>query len=111
MNEAALLAARAGKKIVDDTDFELAKDKVLMGPEKTDMHKRVEETMDASIKVELYEIFGPRKNLTVQLGFWLKIIFVLGYIVFMIVEIRNRVKERKQERSIQSSQPDLLDDF
>ncbi len=34
VNEAALLAARTGKKIVDDTDFELAKDKVLMGPEK-----------------------------------------------------------------------------
>ena len=34
VNEAALLAARHGKKIVDDSDFELARDKVLMGPEK-----------------------------------------------------------------------------
>lgn len=34
VNEAALLAARAGKKIVDEHDFEEARDKVLMGPER-----------------------------------------------------------------------------
>lgn len=33
VNEAALLAARAGKKIVDVHDFENARDKILMGPE------------------------------------------------------------------------------
>lgn len=34
VNEAALLAARAGKKLVDEHDFENARDKVLMGPER-----------------------------------------------------------------------------
>lgn len=34
VNEAALLAARVGKKIVDEHDFENARDKVLMGPER-----------------------------------------------------------------------------
>jgi cell division protease FtsH len=33
VNESALLAARAGKKIVDNHDFENARDKILMGPE------------------------------------------------------------------------------
>ena len=34
INEAALFAARAGKKLVDMEDFEMAKDKVLMGVER-----------------------------------------------------------------------------
>ena len=34
VNEAALFAARAGKKLVDMEDFEMAKDKVLMGVER-----------------------------------------------------------------------------
>ena len=34
VNEAALFAARAGKKVVDMEDFEMAKDKVLMGVER-----------------------------------------------------------------------------
>ena len=55
--------------VLFNKDYELrmtsnrAEGGLLMGPEKTDMHKRVEETMDASIHVELYEIFGPRKTL------------------------------------------------
>jgi len=34
VNEAALLAARAGKRLVDMQDFELAKDKIVMGVER-----------------------------------------------------------------------------
>ena len=34
VNEAALYAARYGKKVVESTDFEVAKDKVLMGTER-----------------------------------------------------------------------------
>jgi cell division protease FtsH len=37
VNEAALLAARAGKDCVEDNDFELAKDKVMMGVERRSM--------------------------------------------------------------------------
>ncbi|MBK1667773.1 cell division protein FtsH [Rhodovibrio sodomensis] len=37
VNEAALLAARANKRVVTMNDFELAKDKVLMGSEKRSM--------------------------------------------------------------------------
>jgi cell division protease FtsH len=37
VNEAALLAARADKDRLDATDFEMAKDKVLMGPERRSM--------------------------------------------------------------------------
>ena len=37
VNEAALLAARKNKERVEMTDFELAKDKVLMGPERRSM--------------------------------------------------------------------------
>lgn len=37
VNEAALNAARLNKKKVDNSDFEMAKDKVLMGPERKSM--------------------------------------------------------------------------
>ncbi len=37
VNEAALLAARVGKKLIDMADFEHAKDKVLMGSERKSM--------------------------------------------------------------------------
>jgi cell division protease FtsH len=37
VNEAALMAARYGKNIIDMADFELAKDKVLMGTERKSM--------------------------------------------------------------------------
>jgi len=37
VNEAALIAARAGKRVVTMTDFEFAKDKVLMGAERRSM--------------------------------------------------------------------------
>ena len=46
VNEAALFAARYGKKALEMIDFEMAKDKVLMGPERksmviSDLEKRV----------------------------------------------------------------------
>lgn len=37
VNEAALAAARAGKKFLELVDFEMAKDKVIMGPERKSM--------------------------------------------------------------------------
>ncbi|PCJ29421.1 MAG: cell division protein FtsH [Rickettsiales bacterium] len=43
INEAALSAARLGKKIVDMTDFDEAKDKILMGPERKSMAMTEEE--------------------------------------------------------------------
>jgi len=43
VNEAALLAARAGKRVVTQSDFEMAKDKVLMGAERRSMAMTDEE--------------------------------------------------------------------
>jgi cell division protease FtsH len=43
VNEAALLAARAGKRVVTQADFENAKDKVLMGSERRSMVMTEEE--------------------------------------------------------------------
>ena len=43
VNEAALLAARAGKRLVTMSDFELAKDKVMMGVERRSMVMTEEE--------------------------------------------------------------------
>jgi cell division protease FtsH len=45
INEAALLAARLNKKEVDTQDLELAKDKVLMGPERRSLAMSDEEKM------------------------------------------------------------------
>jgi cell division protease FtsH len=43
VNEAALLAARAGKRLVTMADFEAAKDKVMMGAERRSMVMTEEE--------------------------------------------------------------------
>ncbi|MGF1563280.1 MAG: ATP-dependent zinc metalloprotease FtsH [Geminicoccaceae bacterium] len=43
VNEAALLAARAGKRLVTMTDFEAAKDKIMMGAERRSMVMTEEE--------------------------------------------------------------------
>nr|WP_269106621.1 ATP-dependent zinc metalloprotease FtsH [Massilia sp. TS11] len=43
VNEAALFAARRGKRLVDMQDFEDAKDKIYMGPERKSMVMREEE--------------------------------------------------------------------
>jgi cell division protease FtsH len=43
VNEAALLAARTGKRVVTQNDFEMAKDKVLMGAERRSMVMSEEE--------------------------------------------------------------------
>src|SRR5690606_35368853 len=43
VNEAALIAARAGKRYVTQNDFEMAKDKVLMGAERRSMVMSEEE--------------------------------------------------------------------
>ncbi|MBL4601798.1 MAG: ATP-dependent zinc metalloprotease FtsH, partial [Emcibacteraceae bacterium] len=43
VNEAALLAARKGKRVVSMEDFEQSKDKVMMGPERRSMVMREEE--------------------------------------------------------------------
>ncbi|MFZ5609568.1 MAG: ATP-dependent zinc metalloprotease FtsH [Pseudomonadota bacterium] len=43
VNEAALLAARKGKRLVSMADFEAAKDKVMMGPERRSMVMSEEE--------------------------------------------------------------------
>lgn len=45
VNEAALFAARANKKLVDITDFEKAKDKILMGAERRSMVMNEDERM------------------------------------------------------------------
>lgn len=59
-----------------------------------------------------FDLFGPRKNETVQIGYYLKALFVLGYIVFMIVEVIKRAKERRQVKKAKfSTESDLLDDF
>lgn len=48
VNEAALFAARAGKKLVDMEDFEMAKDKVLMGVERRSIVMPEEERLNTA---------------------------------------------------------------
>ena len=47
VNEAALFAARANKRVVDMEDFEKAKDKVIMGAERRSMVMTEEEKLTA----------------------------------------------------------------
>lgn len=48
VNEAALFAARRNKRTVDMQDFEDAKDKIFMGPERKSMVMRVEERLNTA---------------------------------------------------------------
>jgi cell division protease FtsH len=48
VNEAALLAARAGKRLVDMQDFELAKDKIVMGVERRSIVMPEKERMNTA---------------------------------------------------------------
>jgi|TARA_B110000003_G_scaffold131311_1_gene133423 cell division protease FtsH len=48
VNEAALFAARGNKKTVDMEDFEQAKDKIYMGPERKSLVMREEERMNTA---------------------------------------------------------------
>jgi len=48
VNEAALFAARSAKKTVDMEDFEQAKDKIYMGPERKSLIMRKEERMNTA---------------------------------------------------------------
>jgi cell division protease FtsH len=48
VNEAALFAARRNKRTVDMQDFEDAKDKIFMGPERTSMVMREEERLNTA---------------------------------------------------------------
>jgi cell division protease FtsH len=47
VNEAALFATRAGKDVVDSSDFEQARDKVLMGPKREEVLTAKEKSMTA----------------------------------------------------------------
>jgi hypothetical protein len=63
VNEAALLAARKGKRLVAMQEFEEAKDKVLMGTErKLDGHDRGRKAMTA------YHEAGPRDRRAARAG-------------------------------------------
>ena len=55
VNEAALLAARAGKRMVSMIDFEAAKDKVMMGAERRSMVMTEDEK-----KLTAFHEAGPR---------------------------------------------------
>ena len=45
VNEAALIAARRGKKVVTNDDFEYARDKIMMGAERKSMIMKDEEKL------------------------------------------------------------------
>jgi cell division protease FtsH len=58
VNEAALFAARAGKRLVDHEDFERAKDKILMGTERRSMVMPEEERRNTAYHESGHAILG-----------------------------------------------------
>lgn len=58
VNEAALFAARASKRLVDMEDFERAKDKVMMGAERRSMVMTEEERMNTAYHESGHAILG-----------------------------------------------------
>ena len=61
MNEAALLAARTGKRFVMMDDFENAKDKVMMGAERRSMVMSDEERKLTAYHEAGHAIVGPER--------------------------------------------------
>ena len=62
VNEAALFAARANKKIVDMDDFEKAKDKILMGGERKSMVMNDDEKKLTAYHLSLIHISEPTRQ-------------------------------------------------
>ena len=58
MNEAALFAARGGKRLVDHEDFERAKDKIMMGAERRSMVMTEEERLNTAYHESGHAILG-----------------------------------------------------
>jgi len=58
VNEAALFAARAGKKLVEMQEFELAKDKILMGVERKTMVMSAKEKLNTAYHEAGHAIVG-----------------------------------------------------
>ena len=73
VNEAALFAARAAKKVVEMDDFEFAKDKVMMGverrsvvmPEKERLNTAYHESGHAVVGAVLKDIYDPVHKVTI----------------------------------------------
>ena len=73
VNEAALFAARAAKKVVEMEDFEFAKDKVMMGverrsivmPEKERLNTAYHESGHAVVGAVLKDIYDPVHKVTI----------------------------------------------
>ena len=59
----------------------------------------------------VFDLFGPRSNQTLEIGYFLKVLLVVGYLAFMIVELVLRVRERRRSRQTVQPNVDLLDDF
>ena len=58
VNEAALFAARGGKRLVDHEDFERAKDKIMMGAERRSMVMTDEERMNTAYHESGHAVLG-----------------------------------------------------
>lgn len=59
----------------------------------------------------VFDLFGPKSNQTLEIGYFLKVLLVAGYLAFMIVELVLRVRERRRTRKNVQTNVDLLDDF
>ncbi len=58
VNEAALFAARGGKRLVDHEDFERAKDKIMMGAERRSMVMTEEERLNTAYHESGHAVLG-----------------------------------------------------
>ena len=79
VNEAALFAARAGVRSVGMQQFELAKDKIMMGAERRSMVMSEKEKLNTAESVFVSEMFS---NLSTS--FFLATFFVLAFSFFFL---------------------------
>lgn len=58
-----------------------------------------------------FTIFSPKKDVHVQIGFYISVLAILSYLVFTILHLIQVSRERKKTVKVKAVETDLLDDF
>jgi hypothetical protein len=58
-----------------------------------------------------FTIFSPKKDVHVQIGFYISVLAILSYLVFTILHLIQVSRERKKTVKVKAVETDILDDF
>lgn len=58
-----------------------------------------------------FTLFSPKKDVHVDIGFYISVLAILSYLVFTILHLIQVSRERKKTVKVKAVETDLLDDF